>query len=91
MDSLFPEDVLKIIYKFEHEMWFSDVTKQLKSYRLKTAFNVPISFLESAYFGIVKLKCININNINASPYQILCLIRKSDLTRLGSIARRIYK
>ena len=82
MDSLLPEDVFKIIYKFEHEMRYADVTKQLKSYRLKTAFNVPLSFLESAYFGIVKIKCININNINASSNQILCLIRRRGLNNL---------
>ena len=82
MDSVLPNDIINIIYKFEHEMLFSDVTKQLKSYRLKTAFNVPISFLESAYFGIVRIKCIDINNINASSRQILCLIRKRGLNKL---------
>ncbi len=39
MDKL-PENIVNKIYRFEHEMLYSKVMKQLKTYRLNTHFIV---------------------------------------------------
>lgn len=75
MDKL-PENIVNKIYRFEHEMLYSKVMKQLKTYRLNTHFIVSIEFLEYGYydFGGVRTPCIDLNSINATSYEILCLI-----------------
>lgn len=87
MDKL-PENIVNKIYRFEHEMLYSKVMKQLKTYRLNTHFIVSIEFLEYGYydFGGVRTPCIDLNSINATSYEILCLINtdynnKWDLNR----------
>ena len=49
---------------------------QLKTYRVNIALLVSLKFLEYGYFGFggVRLPCIDINNIDAASYEILCLI-----------------
>ena len=64
------------MFRFAHETLYSSVMKQLKTYRLNTVFNVSLEFLEYGYynFGGVRTPCIDLNNINATSYEILCLI-----------------
>ena len=71
-----PEDIVNKIYRFEHEMSYYKVMKQLKTYRLNTAFIFSIECLEYGYydFGGVRTKCIDLNRINATSKEILCLI-----------------
>ena len=75
MDKL-PSDLITKIYKYKHEMLYSKVMKQLKTYRLNIVFIVSLEFLEYGYyeFGGVGTPCINTNNIDATSYEILCLI-----------------
>ena len=80
-----PECLIHIVYKYKHEMICSKVMKQLRTYRLDTVFIVSFEFLVYGYyefgeFGGVITPYININNINSTPYDILCLIyNKRDL------------
>ena len=59
--------------------------KKLKTYRLNIVFIVSLEFLEyGCYefgeFGGIRTPCININNINSTSYEILCLINhKRDI------------
>ena len=39
-----PENIVNKIYRFEHEMSYSKVMNQLKTYRLNTVFIVSIEF-----------------------------------------------
>ena len=59
MDTL-PECLIYIIYKYKHEMLYSKIMKQLKTYRLNTVFIVLLKFLEYGYyeFGGVRTPCI---------------------------------
>ena len=84
MDKL-PENIVNKIYRFEHEMSYSKVMKQLKTYRLNTVFIVSIEFLEYGYynFGGVRTPCIDLNNIDATSYEILCLINNDYNNRLN--------
>ena len=64
-----------IMYKLRHEMLYSKIMKQLKTYRLNTVFIVSLEFLEYGHyefgeFGGIRTPCINIHNINATPYYI---------------------
>ena len=65
MDKL-PECLTNKIYKLNHEMIYSKVMNQLKSYRLNTVFIVSIEFLKYGYydFGGVRTQCINLHNTN---------------------------
>jgi hypothetical protein len=80
-----PEDIVNKIYRFEHEMSYSKVMRQLKTYRLNTVFIVSIEFLEHGYynFGGVRTPCIDLNNIDATSYEILCLINNDYNNRLN--------
>ena len=73
---LLPEGLVDIIYKYKHAMLYSKVMKQLKTYRVNAVFLVSLEFLEYGYFefGGVRTSCINIDNIDATSYEILCLI-----------------
>ena len=80
--ELLPESLITKIYKYKHEMLYSKVMKQLKTYRTNIVFIVSLEFLEYGYyeFGGVRTPCININNINSTSYEILCLINhKRDI------------
>ena len=72
-----PNNLSDKIYRLSHEMQYSSVMKQLKQYRLNTVFNVSIDFLEYGYYYLHgdKTPCITIENINATPYEILELIK----------------
>ena len=80
MDKL-PENMVDTIYRFEHEMSYSSVMKQLKTYRLNIVFTVSIEFflLYGCYeFKGVRIPCIDLNNINATCYEILYLINNDN-------------
>ena len=77
-------------------MVYSKITKQLKTYRLNTVFIVSLKFLEHGYyefgefgeFGGIRTPCISINNINSTPYEILCLIYNSrDMQSMVGVGR----
>ena len=57
-------------------MLYSKVMRQLKTYRLHTVFVVSLEFSEYGYyeFGGARTTRINVNNIDATSYEILCLI-----------------
>ena len=76
-----PEFLINKIYKYRHEMLYSKVMRQLKTYRLNTVFTVSLEFLEYGYyeFGGGRTPSIDINIINAAPQEILCLISTSDI------------
>ena len=88
MDKL-PECLTNKINTINHEMIYSKVMKQLKTYRLNTVFIVSIAFLKHGDydFGGVRTPCIDINNINSSSYEIRCLI-DNDRSVLTDIWRR---
>ena len=58
-------------------MQYSSVMKQLKQYRLNTVYNVSLEFLEYGYYYLHgdKTPSISIDNIEATPHELLGLIR----------------
>ena len=71
------------IYKYNHEMLYYKVMRQLITYRVNTVFIVSLKFLEYGYFdfGGVRTPCIDINNTDATLYQILCLKNNDSNSR----------
>lgn len=71
-----PSDVVDKIYKYSHQMLFSNCMKQLKLYRVHSSLNVSWDFLDSAHYvlNVVRIPCFDIANIEASSYNILNLI-----------------
>ena len=87
MDKL-PECLINMIYKLRHEVIYSKVMKQLKTYRLNTVLIVSLQFLEYGCYEFgdfgefcgIRTPCFNTNTINSTPYEILCLIyNKRDM------------
>ena len=74
--ELLPGNLINKSYKYKHEMLYSKVMKQLKTYTLNTAFIVSLKFLEEGHyeFGGVRTPSTNINDIDATSRDILCLI-----------------
>ena len=62
-------------------MLYSKVMKQLNTYRLDIVFSVSLKLLEYGYYEFgelgefcgIRTPCINIDNINSTPSEILCL------------------
>ena len=50
---MLPEGLVDKKYKHRHEMLYSKVMKQLKTYRVNTVFIVSLEFLEYGYFDLV--------------------------------------
>ena len=75
MDTL-PGCLIHLIYKYKHEMLYSKVMKQLKTYRLNLVLIVSLEFLEYGYceFGGGCTRSIDINNIDATSHEILGLL-----------------
>ena len=71
-----PSDVVNKIYKYSHQMLYSECMKQLKLYRVHSAFNVSWDFLEYAKYCLngVRTLCIDIINIEVSSQKILNMI-----------------
>ena len=71
-----PSDVVDKIYKYSHQMLYSECMKQLQLYRVHSAFNVSWDFLEYAHYCLndVRKPCIDINNIEVSSRKILTSI-----------------
>ena len=81
--ELLAEGLIDKIYKYKHELLYSKVMKQLKTYRVNIVFVVSLEFLEYGYFdfGGVRTPCIDINSIDATSYQIRCLINNDFNSR----------
>ena len=79
MDTL-PSAVVNIIFKYSHQMLFSDCIEQLKLYRVYSVFNVSLCFLKCAQYSLngVMMPCIDINNINVSSRSILNSIHSDN-------------
>lgn len=79
MDTL-PSAVVNIIFKYSHQMLFSDCIEQLKLYRVYSVFNVSLCFLKYAQYSLngVMMPCIDINNINVSSRSILNSIHSDN-------------
>ena len=82
MDTL-PSAVVNIIFKYSHQMLFSDCIEQLKLYRVYSVFNVSLCFLKCAQYSLncVMMPCIDINNINVSSRSILNSIHSDNSLR----------
>ena len=76
-----PQEVVNKIYKYTHQMVYSEVMKQLKLYRVHSSFNVSWDFLESAHYVLngVRLPCFDINNIEGSSQRILTSIHYDNM------------
>ena len=94
--ELLPESLSNKIHKRKHEMLYSKVMKQLKTYRINTLFIVSLKFLEYGYyeFGGVRTACIDINSFNVTSHEIRCLINNDYkinwVSRFGLAFRFIY-
>ena len=66
------------IYRYSHQMQFSECMKQLKLFRVHSAFNVSWDFLEYAHYCLndVRKPCIDISNIEVSSSKILTHVVK---------------
>ena len=74
--ELLPEGLINKIYKYKHEMLYSKVMKRIQSHRLNTVFIASLKLLEYGYYecGDARTPCVNIDNIDATSYETLCLI-----------------
>ena len=77
--ELLPESLINKIHKHQHEILYSKVMKLLKAYRISTIFIVSLELLEFGYyeFGGVRTSCVDINNVNATSHETLCLINNN--------------
>ena len=75
-----PEFLINKIYEYRDELLYSKVMRQVETYRLNAVFIISLEFLEYGYyeFGGVRTPSVDINNLNATAQEILCLIKNSD-------------
>ena len=82
-----PPECFDIVYKTIHEVLYHKVMNQLKKYRLKTVF---LETLDDSGFSVLewrRIPSIDINDIDAKPDEILCLIYNDRHARRNSWSR----
>ena len=82
-----PPECLNIVYKSKDEVLFSKVMIQLHKYRLKTVFVDTLDDDGLCVLEWRRIPSIDINDIDATPYEILCLIYSDINTRHNSWSR----
>ena len=72
-----PDDVLHIIYKYKHQLEYSDIMDELKKITIRCFFNINLKIANMVYQNQDKIlvKCININNLHVTSKQILNTIK----------------
>ena len=72
-----PDDVLHIIYKYKHQLEYSDIMDELKKIIIRCFFNINLKTANMVYQNHDKtlVKCININNLHVTSKQILNTIK----------------
>ena len=78
--NFLPEPLQDIIYTYEHQLRFADVTRELLTHKIKCVFNVQFSQAFRMKYrhpdGSLR-PCITIDRIEVSASQLLNRIRKS--------------
>ena len=79
-----------LINKLRHAMLYYKVMKQLKTYIFNTVSVVSLEFLEHGYyvFGGVRTTCVDINNINATSHETICVVNNNRDVLSDSWSRR---
>ena len=73
-----PDDILDLIYKYKHNLQFSDVMEELLEKRLQCRFNVTLDMCRKMRYlnheGVF-VKCINIDKIDVVAKEIFNIIK----------------
>ena len=87
-----PEESQTKNYKYNHEMLYYKTMYKLKTYRINCCFIVSIDFLENGYyeFGQLRTKCMDINYIDATSYEILSLINADNNNKFVRKSDQLY-
>ena len=72
-----PDNVLYIIYKYKHQLEYSDIMDELKQITIRCLFNINLNIANMVYLNHDKIlvKCIDINNLHVTSKQILNTIK----------------
>ena len=76
MDNL-PAEIVDKLFKHVHELGYYHVMEELRHYRVNTRFRVSMSMVRDMFYSYngILYPCININDITATPYDIVSLIK----------------
>ena len=83
-------ECLNIVYKSKHEMLYSKVVNQLKTYRLKTVFIETLDDDEFCVLEWRRIPSIDNNDMIATPYELLSLIYNDKENQRSNRWRRPY-
>ena len=78
MDTL-PEPLQDMIYTYEHQLRFADVTQELLTHRIKCVFNIQFNqafWMKYRHPDGSLRHCITIDEIEVSPSQLCIRIRE---------------
>jgi hypothetical protein len=73
-----PTDVLDIIYKYKHQLDFSDTMDELTQLRISVRYQFSLDFVKHSKYRShdnTFKPCIDLNNINVESHEILDVIR----------------
>lgn len=74
---MIPEDIQNVIYKYKHQLEFHDVMIELQQKRFICKYNINFWGMRKMMFrskdGVLR-KCIDLDNIDVSPFEILKVI-----------------
>ena len=79
MNSL-PEEIQYTIYKYTHQLEYSDIMGELKQITIRCFFNINLNTANMVYLNHDKIlvKCIDINNLHVTSKQILNTIKNNN-------------
>ena len=78
--NILPDNIIDIIYKYKHNLEYTNVMNELIQHKIHCKFNVTIEMLKYMFYvnqDGFKIACIDVSSINVFAYEILNEIKNN--------------
>jgi hypothetical protein len=75
-----PDDIIYKIYNYKHQLEYKNTMNELLSKRIRCRYDLTLSAVRQMkyrnHYGLL-VKCIELDNIDVSSFELLKIIKKS--------------
>ena len=78
--NILPDNIIDIIYKYKHNLEYTNVMSELIQHKIHCKYNVTIEMLKYMFYvnqDGFKIACIDVSSINVFAYEILNEIKNN--------------
>ena len=76
--NILPDNIIDIIYKYKHNLEYTNVMNELIQHKIHCKYNVTIEMLKYMFYVNIdgfKIACIDVSSISVFAYEILSEIK----------------